>query len=160
MNEENQKLKDKLFCCYYAKLGNIFEAAVRAGFPSCSALAEGMSILRQKKYRKIISSLMSDSLLPSQLVKAGLERLAFGSSNDAALLVFSEEIPSPEKISTLDLFNVSEIKKVKGGGVEVKFFDRQKAMEKIYDYASSDDSSSAAANLIEALVGLEAEEEK
>ncbi len=159
MTENNKTSKEQLFCCYYAKLGNIFEAAVRAGFSSDTALAAGMSILRQKKYRKNISSLMSDTVFPSYLVKAGLERLAFGSSNDAVYLVFSEEMPTPEKISSLDLFNVSEIKRVKGGGVEVKLFDRQKAMEKMYEFASNDSSSAAASNLLEALAGMEAESE-
>lgn len=157
MTESNKTPREQLFCCYYAKLGNIFEAAVRAGFSPNSALVEGMSILKQKKYQKNISALMSDTVCPSRLVKAGLERLAFGSSNDAVYLVFSEEMPSPEKISSLDLFNVSEIKRVKGGGVEVKLFDRQKAMEKMYEFASNDNSSTAASNLLEALTGLEAE---
>lgn len=157
MTESNKTSNAQLFCCYYAKLGNIFEAAVRAGFSPNSALVEGMNILKQKKYQKNISALMSDTVCSSQLVKSGLERLAFGSSNDAVYLVFSEEMPSPEKISSLDLFNVSEIKRVKGGGVEVKLFDRQKAMEKMYEFASNDNSSTAASNLIEALTGLEAE---
>ncbi len=33
MNDNDKSKKvERLFCCYYAKLGNIFEAAVRAGF--------------------------------------------------------------------------------------------------------------------------------
>ena len=159
MNDNDKSKKERLFCCYYAKLGNIFEAAVRAGFSPDTALVNGMDILKQKKYQKSISVLMSETVSPSKLVKAGLERLAFGSSNDAVYLAFSGEMPSPEKISSLDLFNVSEIKKVKGGGVEVKLFDRQKAMEKMYEFASNDNSSTAASNLLEALTGLEAESE-
>lgn len=31
----------------------------------------------------------------------------------------------------MDLFNISEIKRVKGGGMEIKFFDRIKALEKL-----------------------------
>lgn len=159
MKENKNLQREKLFCCYYAKLGNVSEAAVRAGFPPDCALAEGMDILRQKKYRRMISDFMSETVYPSKLVKAGLERLAFGSANDAAYLVFSEEMPPPEKISSLDLFNVSEIKRVKGGGVEVRLFDRQKAMEKIYEYASADSSSAAASNLLEALAGMDGETE-
>ena len=30
MNNNDKSKKERLFCCYYAKLGNIFEAAVRA----------------------------------------------------------------------------------------------------------------------------------
>jgi hypothetical protein len=96
---------------------------------------------------------MSDRVSESALVRAGLERIAFGSANDAAYLVFSEEIPEPEKLEKLDLFNVSEIKRVKGGGVEVKLFDRQKAMERLYEYSDSGDNK--AAEFIKALAGME-----
>ncbi len=62
---------------------------------------------------------------------AGYRRLAFGSVADAIrLLLASEtgEVPDPE---TLDLFSVSEIKRPKGGGLEIKFFDRQKALDRL-----------------------------
>ena len=97
---------------------------------------------------------MSDRVSETNMVKSGLERIAFGSANDAALLVFSEEMPNPDKISELDLFNVSEIKRVKGGGVEVKLFDRQKALERLYEYAVQN-SSKGASDLIKALSGME-----
>jgi hypothetical protein len=87
----------------------------------------------------------------SNLIWNGLERLAFGSINDAVFLVFSEELPPPSTIAKLDLFNVSELKRVKGGGVEVKIFDRQKAIEKMLDYSTTSDNSVTAKNLIEAL---------
>lgn len=158
MEIESEKFRCRLFCCYYAKLGNIFEAAIKAGFSQQTALAEGIRILSQSKYKKLVSKLSGEKMQSKELISTGLERLAFGSSNDAAFLVFSEENITPERIASLDLFNVSEIKKVKGGGVEVKFFDRQKAMEKIYDYASGDNTENAASNLIEALAGMDTEE--
>lgn len=158
MEIESEKFRCRLFCCYYAKLGNIFEAAIKAGFSQQTALAEGIRILSQSKYKKLVSKLSGEKMQSKELISTGLERLAFGSSNDAAFLVFSEENITPERIASLDLFNVSEIKKVKGGGVEVKFFDRQKAMEKIYDYVSGDNAENAASNLIEALAGMDTEE--
>jgi hypothetical protein len=36
-----------------------------------------------------------------------------------------------EKLPKLKLFNVSEIKRPKGGGMEIKFFDRIKACERL-----------------------------
>ena len=75
-------------------------------------------------------------------IKSGLERLAFGRTNDAAELVFAEEI-TPHKIRQADLFNVSEIKKVKGGGVEIKFFDRLKALEKLSEISQSGNDTGA-----------------
>lgn len=89
----------------------------------------------------------------SNLIWKGLERLAFGVTNDAVFLVFSEELPPPSTISKLDLFNVSELKRVKGGGVEVKFFDRQKAIEKMLEYSNTSNNNETAKSLIEALGG-------
>lgn len=151
MPEKDKKSLCRLFCCNYARLGNIYEAALKSGFPPETALSDGIDIVNQTKYRRLIADLMQKSVPPENAVAIGLERLAFGRANDAALLVFSDDSPSPEKLDSLDLFNVSEIKKVKGGGVEIKFFDRQKAMERIYEHAFEKNTSSAAANLIEAL---------
>ena len=60
----------------------------------------------------------------------GLRRLAFGEITDAVSLLFEPE-KILQKLNTLDLFNVSEIKRPKGGGMEIKFFDRLKAIDKI-----------------------------
>ena len=87
----------------------------------------------------------------SNLIWKGFERLAFGNINDAIFLVFSEELPPPSTIAKLDLFNVSELKIIKVGGVEIKIFDRQKALEKMLEYSSSMDNSVTAKNLMDAL---------
>ncbi|MCM1227195.1 MAG: terminase small subunit [Clostridium sp.] len=151
MPETNHRSLCRLFCCNYARLGNIFEAALKSGFPPETALADGIEIMNQAKYRKLIESFMQKNVTPESAVMTGLERLAFGRANDAALLVFSDEMPTSEQIDSLDLFNVSEMKKVKGGGVEIKLFDRQKALERIYEYSFDKSASAAAENLIEAL---------
>lgn len=78
----------------------------------------------------------------SPKVKAGLNRLAFGNVNDALkLLSCDEEDMSSLNIHSLDLFNVSEIRKLKGGGFEIKFFDRLKALEKLHEYSSQSDDT-------------------
>ena len=84
------------------------------------------------KVREEIHGLIAATPRPLAYVKSGLSRLAFGQVNDVAALVFSEQ-PTPSQIAQADLFNVSEMKRVKGGGVEVKFFDRQKALEKLFE---------------------------
>lgn len=159
MPEADKKSNSRLFCCYYARLGDIYESAIRSGFPPETALADGTDIINQGKNQRLINNLMSKSISHKDVVMTGLHRLAFGRANDAALLVFSEETPSQEQINSLDLFNVSEMKKVKGGGVEIKLFDRQKAMERLYEYASEVDSSAVANNLIEALSGMGADDQ-
>ena len=151
---ESKKINRKLFCYLYLKLGNVYEAAIKAGFPPETAFYEGIKTLQMSSSQRVIKQL-SNSIAPmrTMLIHSGLERLAFGNSNDAAYLVFSEELPSPSQISGLDLFNVSEIKRVKGGGVDVKLFDRQKALEKCLTDANSSNSENSAVSFINALRG-------
>lgn len=87
-----------------------------------------------------------------ETVKEGLKHLAFGSCNDAVVLAFAEELPPKSVIEQLDLYNVSEIKRVKGGGVEIKLFDRLKALEKLYEIESATESKGNAEEIINALV--------
>lgn len=74
-------------------------------------------------------------------VSEGLRRLAFGEIQDAVTLLFESEEGIIEKLPQLDLFNISEIKRVKGGGMEIKFFDRLKALEKLSQVISTADNS-------------------
>ena len=43
----------------------------------------------------------------------------------------------------MDLFLISDIKKPKGGGLEIKFFDRLKALEKLEDLVCRETGSTA-----------------
>ena len=61
-------------------------------------------------------------------LRQGYEKLAFGSVNDAVRLLFAEEL-DVDALKKMDLFNVAEIKRVKGGGMEIKFADRLKALQ-------------------------------
>ncbi len=63
----------------------------------------------------------------AQLIQA-LERLAFGKITDAIKLLFCDEL-NTRMLNRLDLFPVSEIKRLKGGGMEIKFYDRLKALQ-------------------------------
>lgn len=92
----------------------------------------------------------------TQKVISGLEKLAFGKVNDAVVLAFSEEVPPQGLLGRMNLFNVSSVKRDKGGGVEVQFFDRQKALERLYEYARLDHEGKSAAALLEALTGTDA----
>ncbi len=58
----------------------------------------------------------------------GFEKLAFGSTADAFKLMMSD---GNLDLSGLNLFNVAEIKKPKDGAMELKFFDRLKALEQL-----------------------------
>ena len=73
-------------------------------------------------------------------VALGYERLAFGSTSDAFKMLTAVDMSAinPEQ---LDLFNVSEIKKPKDGALEIKFFDRLKALEYLSDIPDDEKSS-------------------
>lgn len=138
------------FCCHYAVSGDVTEAGVKAGFDRNNALTEGIKLLESAECRQTISRL-KNILSGSDDVSTGLKRLAFGNCTDAIYLIFADELPPPDVISKLDLFNVSEIKRVKGGGVEIKFSDRLKALEKLYEMENSFSERDKADDLIKAL---------
>lgn len=157
MSENDMKSKRKRFCTLYVMLGDAEEAAVKAGFDRERALDEAVACLRSSACRRSISELRK-ALGDGGSVISGLRRLAFGSCNDAVLLALSEDIPSAEALGSLDLFNVSEIKRIKGGSVEVKLFDRMKALEKLYELENAFDDRGRAAGLMEALTASAGEE--
>lgn len=61
----------------------------------------------------------------------GLRRLAFGEIQDAVKLLYMDETEILAQLPALNLYNISEMKRPKGGGMEIKFFDRLKALERL-----------------------------
>ncbi len=129
--------KETEFCRLYVKLRNPKEAAVRAGL---TPLPEhrALSLLSKNQIRKKIAELEKENCADNALVCAGLQRLAFGSIGDAVKLILSADGDSSPSPDDLDLFNVSEIKFTKGKGMEIKFFDRIKALEHLSAIVGSD----------------------
>ena len=116
--------KEALFCEYYKILRSPREAAARAGYTFAEKNA--MRLLRKERVRKEIGK--GGTLLDAN-AQDGLRRLAFGSITDAIYLATLGERIDREELEKLDLFMVSEIKFQKGGGIEIKFFDRIKALD-------------------------------
>ena len=133
--------KEKKFCQIYSALNNLKEAAVHAGFPAESAQSIGEELIgREDILREIqrISARNSDSLCDRAV--AGLLRIAFGNADDCIRLLFCDEMPD---VSSMNLFNISEIKRPKGGGLEIKFADRTKALSLLYEIGKqSEDADS------------------
>lgn len=75
-------------------------------------------------------------------IEQGLLDIALGSVSDAISLLFMTEEEIIERLPKLKLINVSEIKRPKGGGMEIKFFDRIKALERLGTDKTSDSDSS------------------
>ncbi len=154
MNSPNQAAMQKAFCRFFLALGDPAEAARRAGFPPDTAEESALRLLRTKSCRDYLSALCGQPPLPIRaLVLSGLTRLAFGPISDAASLLSAENFPDADALRKLDLFAVSELKRDKGGGVEIKFFDRQRALEKLMECAGTADSDAAAEALLSALAG-------
>ena len=149
MNEKNLTKKEKEFCRWYVRLRNPREAALRSGF---TILPEhrALSLLGKRIIRKKIAELEKENLADKNLVSAGLQRLAFGSVSDAIKLILLVNDNKSPDVDSLDLFNVSEIKITNGKGMEIKFFDRIKALEKLSDL-SCDDGNEGMLSFYEAI---------
>ena len=130
MNEKKQTKKELEFCRWYVQLRNPREAALRSGF-TIMPEHRALSLLSKKSIREKIAELENENSTDQKLVSAGLQRLAFGSITDAVKLILSTSDSCSPDIDSLDLFNVSEIKFTSGKGMEIKFFDRLKALERL-----------------------------
>ena len=131
MSNSAETKRRSLFCCHYARLGDVAEAARCAGYPPETAAADGAAILRQQCYRRMVT-------------------------NYRSVLLLGEELPTAAEVAQLDLFPVSSIKRDKSGGMEIHFFDRLKALASLYEYSGDADSKAAAQTLLAALSGGEA----
>ncbi|MDR1464939.1 MAG: terminase small subunit [Oscillospiraceae bacterium] len=155
MNGKNRKLvaKEILFCQAYRRTRNGREAAAQAGYALPQRTA-GKLLARPEIRREIAREDARGGAAQIRAeVEAGFRRLAFGAGTDALGLLFAEQAPGREELERLDIFNVSEIKRPKGGGLEIKFFDRMKAMEKLCAIQEENSSLDAAKAFYEALGG-------
>ncbi|MBR4857920.1 MAG: terminase small subunit [Clostridia bacterium] len=132
--------KERLFCSYYAEDGDARGCAARAGF-LVSPRRSAARLLAREEIRNEISRLEKERKALSSEVEKGLRRLAFGSVADALKLMLCEETMTAEEIERLDLFNVSDIKRPKGGGLEIKFFDRLKALERLEKLSTGEENT-------------------
>lgn len=122
--------KERYFCFHYVNVGNIREAALLAGYKS-QPEHKGIKLLSNDEVKKEIEELYREKK-KSLMYKAcaGYERLAFGSIDDAIKLLYTGSLDIA-KLEDMNLFNISEIKRPKDGAMEIKFFDRLKALEKL-----------------------------
>lgn len=129
MKDKTLTQKEKLFCTYYSIKRNAAESAMKAGYIVMPERA-AMKLLRKESVKKRIAELSRESSAYSNEVEAGLRRIAFGLNADAVKIALSESFNTDE-LKDMDLFGISEIKVSRGKGVEIKFYDRIKALEKL-----------------------------
>lgn len=137
MKDKPLSEKEKLFCTYYSVNMNAVESAYKSGYTIAPERA-AIKLLRRENVNEYISALVAKRKGSKDEVVAGLRRLAFGSISDAVRLAFEENIDT-EALKDMELFGISEIKVSKGKSVEIKFFDRIKALEKLSGIITDDD---------------------
>ena len=131
--------KEVIFCYFFVETGNLKKA---------------LSIAKIDKPEKNLPKLMSNQMVLEQISKnyenkklnlgikseVGYEKLAFNDVTDCVRLMFMKDI-SDFQTSNMNLFNISEIKRLKDGTIEIKFFDRIKALEKLQSIESNREGS-------------------
>ena len=134
-------MKEKLFCRYYCVSCDAESSAKKAGY-SKNPLDKAYSLmLREDICEEISHNAKVYSRVLFSISTVLYHKLACSTVSDAVGLLFSEN-PEKEKLKDMDLFMVSEIKKPKDGAMEIKFFDRLKALEKLIPKHSDDHNNS------------------
>ena len=139
-----EREREEVFCLYCARGYDPETAADRAGWPPQELPRRAAALLGLGRVRRRIRQLREELLAAPaiQLARAGLERLALEEVDGEALrLLDGQEVHG-------GLFHVAEVRRPKGGGVEVRFHDRLRALELL---AGLPDGRDGPAGLLEAL---------
>lgn len=139
--ESKLKPKEKLFCIYYCRYRNPRLAAALAGYSFPQKVS--VKLLNRSDILNEIEKVDSRCPVTRQEIVSGYRQLSFGSASDAFRLLFLDEPPSSKELEEMNLLNISEIKRPKSGGIEIKFFDRLKALEKLEEISSLTQSDGA-----------------
>ena len=146
--ESTLKNREKEFCACFAQTGDVKLSARLAGY-RLNSRAKGIKLLSRDDIQNEIKKLVKQKeKLARSLAAIGYQRLAFGNTSDAVSLIYSQN-PAEEDFGSKDFFMISEIKMPKDGSLEIKFFDRLKALEKL----QSVESDSSVKNLFDAIGG-------
>ena len=133
--------KEELFCIYFAGSRDSRCAAAKAGYTG-NVQRTAVKLLSKKNVKEKIKELEKQRTARLSEVTEGFRKIAFGSVADAVALAMCEEAPKREELEGLDLSMISDIKIPKAGGIEIKFFDRLKALEKLGEISSLCESES------------------
>ncbi len=128
--------KERSFCIGFINSGDIDFAERYSG------LDNGRELLCREEIRdelRRLSDVFNESV--AYTASAGLKKLAMGSVADAVSLLYKEK-PDHDVLEKMDLFLVSEIKR-KDNCVEIKFFDRFKALCELMKLSGNDTRASS-----------------
>ena len=143
------KPREKEFCRLMTVYADPIRAAREAGYKEphkawseLSAREEIVSEIRRRCEN--IRSIYESTAI------SGLYRLAYGGVNDA-LTFINRDVIREEDLRALDLRNVSEIKRT-DKGVEIRFCDRMKAVEKLQELLNSGSGQGGGTGLLDAIL--------
>lgn len=132
--------KERNFCSLYVNSGDIRDSAVKAGYTKEPERAGENLLCRSDIADEIARLTKLTKKAVTQMATVGYQRLAFGNIADAISLLYKEN-PNINELKGMDLFSVSEIKRPKDGAMEIKFFDRLKALEKLEQSSESEENA-------------------
>lgn len=122
--------KEKAFCVGFINTGDISQAQAYSG------VKDGGALLCREEIRDELERLArvyNESV--SYTASAGLKKLAMGDISDAVRLLY-EDNPDSDTLRSMDFFMISEIRR-KENAVEIKFFDRIKALSQLCENTAS-----------------------
>ena len=139
--------KETCFCVLAARGFSPEEAARRADLADMENLLLGSVRVRRKIAR--LRAQLYEMFPPQALARAGLARIALG---DASGVLDGQQTGG-------DLFHAAEVKLAKAGGVEIKFFDRLRALSMLAEMggASGGDALLEALSLSARTLGTDEE---
>lgn len=156
--QEKFKKEELLFCYYFAELSDVKESAEKAGITDEDAFYRGAKILENpaaqrliKKQRKLLYGKDGNSAVTA------LRRIIFNDPKEAVDAVLDEADGISYK--NRDYFSVSEIKRVKGGGAELKLLNKLDALKLLYDIEENEKSRKGSSNFFQALTKCGRDEE-
>ena len=127
--------KEKAFCVGFINSGDIAEAQAYSG------VSDGGALLCREEIRdelKRLSRVYNESVACT--ASAGLKKLAMGDISDAVRLLY-EDNPDSEALKEMNFFMISEIRR-KEGSMEIKFFDRIKALSQLTESSPAESGGS------------------
>lgn len=149
---DDSALRKKRFAEILACCGDAELAAELTGSSAASAREDASALLDSRYVRRRVIKLMRERRDLIASVRSGLERIAFSRCNDAVTLAFlPPDAISQGRIRKMDLSCIASIKRDKDGGVDIKLFDRLRALETLMQLDENDTLGGSAQELLSAL---------
>lgn len=143
------KPREKEFCRLMTVVADPIKAARKAGYKHPERAWSELSA-REEIVSEISRRCENIRSVYEHTAICGLYKLAYGGVSDALTLLYRDDL-SEEQLSLLDLRNVSEIKRT-DKGIEVKFCDRIKAIDKLQELLGSGTEHGNGSGLLDAIL--------